>query len=69
MAAAAARVNIAEPKPLNESEHIETMIEWAQKAGRKFPESYIPTLRDHTESRSPEAFQQIVRNLLDTKRL
>jgi len=72
MAAAAARVTVAEPKPLNESERIDAMIDWAQKeaqkVGKKFPESYIPTLRDHAESRSPESFQQIVRNLLSMKR-
>ncbi len=68
MAASAARVNVAEPKPLNESERVDAMIEWAQKeaqkVGKKFPESYIPILRDHAESRRPEIFQQIVRNLL-----
>jgi hypothetical protein len=73
MAAAAARVNIAEPKPLNESERVDALIDWAQKeakkSGQTFSESYIPILRDHAESRTPEAFQQIVRNLLSMKHL
>jgi len=71
--AAAARVNLAEPKPLNESERVEAMIDWAQreaqKVGKEFPESYLSDLRDHAENRPPEVFQQIVRNLLDMKRL
>jgi hypothetical protein len=69
----AARVNLAEPKPLNESERIEAMIDWAQreaqKVGKEFPESFLSDLRDHAENRPPEVFQQIVRNLLDMKRL
>jgi len=73
MAAAAARVNIAEPKPLNQSERVDALIAWAQKeakkSGKTFPESYIPTLRDHAESRTPAAFKIIVENLLDMKRL
>jgi hypothetical protein len=73
MAAAAARVNIAEPKPQNKSERVDALIAWAQKeakkSGKTFPESYIPTLRDHAESRTPAAFKIIVENLLDMKRL
>ncbi len=73
MAASAARLNLAEPKPLNKSEQVETMIDWAQreaqKVGKEFSESSISDLREHAEDRSPEAFQQIVRNLLSMKRL
>ena len=73
MAASAARVNLAEPKPLNKSERIEAQLDWAQKeaqkVGKTFPEASLSYLEEHAESRSPEAFQQIVRNMLDIKRL
>lgn len=69
----AARVNLAEPKPLNKSERVEAMIDWAQreaqKVGKEFSESSISDLREHAETRTPEAFRQIVGNLLSMKRL
>ena len=68
MGASAARVTVAEPRSLSQSERVDAMIAWAQKeahrAGHTFSESDITKLRVHAKIREPEDFQLMVKNII-----
>jgi len=68
MEASAARVTVAEPRPLSRGEQIDSMIVWAQKeakkSGKTFTESDISKLRIHAKIREPEDFQLMVKNMI-----
>ena len=68
MGASAARVDVAEPRALSQSQRVDAMIVWAQKeanrAGHTFSESDITKLRVHAKIREPEDFQLMVKNMI-----